>query len=82
MDADDAFLDKAIEGLVLYAFNKGEVCTRPSRALIQESIYDAFMERCLERIERIHWAASSWPGCRAARRRRVHRGRRPPRARP
>jgi aldehyde dehydrogenase len=53
MDADDAFLDKAIEGLVLYAFNKGEVCTAPSRALIQESIYDAFMERCLERIARI-----------------------------
>ena len=53
MDADDAFLDKAIEGLVLYAFNKGEVCTCPSRALIQESIYDAFMERCLERIGRI-----------------------------
>ncbi len=50
MAADDAFLDKAIEGLVLYAFNKGEVCTCPSRALIQESIYDEFMERCLERI--------------------------------
>ena len=40
MAADDAFLDKAIEGLVLYAFNKGEVCTCPSRALIQESIYE------------------------------------------
>jgi aldehyde dehydrogenase len=53
MDADDAFLDKAIEGLVLYAFNKGEVCTAPSRALIQESIYDAFMERCLQRIAAI-----------------------------
>ena len=52
MAADDAFLDKAIEGLVLYAFNKGEVCTCPSRALIQESIYDEFMERCLERIAR------------------------------
>jgi aldehyde dehydrogenase len=50
MAADDAFLDKAIEGLVLFAFNKGEVCTCPSRALIQESIYDKFMERCLERI--------------------------------
>ena len=50
MAADDAFLDKAIEGLVLYAFNKGEVCTCPSRALIQESIYDEFMERCLDRI--------------------------------
>ena len=53
MDADDAFLDKAVEGLVLYAFNKGEVCTCPSRALIQESIYDRFMERALERIGRI-----------------------------
>jgi aldehyde dehydrogenase len=53
MDRNDDFLDKAIEGLVLYAFNKGEVCTCPSRALIQESIYDRFMERCLERIDRI-----------------------------
>ena len=53
MDADDDFLDKAIEGLVLYAFNKGEVCTCPSRALIEESIYDRFMERCLARIEKI-----------------------------
>jgi aldehyde dehydrogenase len=51
--ADDAFLDKAIEGLVLYAFNKGEVCTCPSRALIQESIYEEFIERCLERIAQI-----------------------------
>jgi len=50
MAADDEFFDKAIEGLVLYAFNKGEVCTCPSRALIQESIYDEFMARCLERI--------------------------------
>src|SRR6478672_7838715 len=53
MAADDAFLDKAIEGLVLYAFNKGEVCTCPSRALIQESIYEKFMERCLKRIAAI-----------------------------
>ena len=53
MAADDAFLDKAIEGLVLYAFNKGEVCTCPSRALIHESIYDEFMARCLERIAAI-----------------------------
>jgi aldehyde dehydrogenase len=51
--ADDEFLDKAIEGLVLYAFNKGEVCTCPSRALIQESIYDRFMARSLERIAAI-----------------------------
>jgi aldehyde dehydrogenase len=53
MAADDDFLDKAIEGLVLYAFNKGEVCTCPSRALVQESIYDRFMERCLARIRAI-----------------------------
>src|SRR5664280_4821 len=53
MDQDDRFLDKAIEGLVLYAFNKGEVCTCPSRALVQESVFDKFMERCLDRIGRI-----------------------------
>jgi aldehyde dehydrogenase len=53
MAEDDDFLDKAVEGLVLYAFNKGEVCTCPSRALIQESIYDEFMERCLARIAAI-----------------------------
>src|ERR1700686_2214416 len=53
MASDDAFLDKAIEGLVLYAFNKGEVCTCPSRALIQESIYEEFMARCLDRIASI-----------------------------
>jgi aldehyde dehydrogenase len=53
MQADDAFFDKAVEGLVLYAFNKGEVCTCPSRALIEESIYDAFMERVLSRIATI-----------------------------
>ena len=53
MAEDDDFLDKAVEGLVLYAFNKGEVCTCPSRALIEESIYDEFMERCLERIAQI-----------------------------
>lgn len=53
MAKDDNFLDKAIEGLVLFAFNQGEVCTCPSRALIQESIYDEFMGRCLKRIESI-----------------------------
>ena len=50
---DDAFLDKAIEGLVMFAFNQGEVCTCPSRALIQESIYDRFMERALQRVSQI-----------------------------
>lgn len=53
MAEDDSFLDKAIEGLVLFAFNQGEVCTCPSRALIQESIYEEFMNRCLKRIEAI-----------------------------
>lgn len=50
---DDDFLDKAIEGMVLFALNQGEVCTCPSRALIQESIYEKFMERALKRIEQI-----------------------------
>lgn len=53
MDQDDGYLDKAIEGLVLFAFNQGEVCTCPSRALIQESIYDRFMERVLPRVAAI-----------------------------
>ena len=53
MDADDEFFDKAIEGLVLFAFNSGEVCTCPSRALIQESIYEPFMARVLERVKAI-----------------------------
>lgn len=44
MEEDNNFLDKAVEGLVLFAFNQGEVCTCPSRALIQESIYDEFMD--------------------------------------
>jgi aldehyde dehydrogenase len=61
MASDDDFLDKAIEGLVLYAFNKGEVCTCPSRALIQESIYERFMERCLARIAQIKQGNSLSP---------------------
>jgi aldehyde dehydrogenase len=50
---NDDFLDKAIEGLVLFAFNQGEVCTCPSRALIHESIYGQFIERVLERVKAI-----------------------------
>jgi aldehyde dehydrogenase len=53
MAADDAFLDKAVEGFVLFALNQGEVCTCPSRALIQESIYEPFMEKVLERVQAI-----------------------------
>jgi aldehyde dehydrogenase len=53
MDADDAFLDKALEGFALFAFNKGEVCTCPSRALIHESIFDKFLEKAVARVEKI-----------------------------
>uniref|UniRef100_UPI0021E0BEAA acetaldehyde dehydrogenase ExaC n=1 Tax=Terriglobus albidus TaxID=1592106 RepID=UPI0021E0BEAA len=56
MSEDDDFVDKALEGLALFAFNQGEVCTCPSRALIHESIYDRFMERALERVKAIKQA--------------------------
>lgn len=50
---DDAFFDKAIEGAVLFALNQGEVCTCPSRILVQESIYEKFMERVIARTKAI-----------------------------
>ncbi len=50
---DDSFFDKALEGFVMFALNQGEVCTCPSRALIEESIYERFIERALERVARI-----------------------------
>ncbi len=53
MEQDDAFFDKALEGFTMFALNQGEVCTCPSRALIQESIYDRFMERALARVKAI-----------------------------
>lgn len=53
MDEDDEFLDKAIEGLVMFALNSGEICTCPSRALVHESIYDEFIKRCVERVKAI-----------------------------
>ena len=53
LDKDDAYLDKAIEGFVMFALNSGEVCTCPSRALIHEDIYDEFMKRALERVKAI-----------------------------
>ncbi len=52
-EADDDFFDKALEGFVMFAFNQGEVCTSPSRALVQESIYDRFMERAVARTKAI-----------------------------
>lgn len=53
MDADDEFLDKALEGVALFALNQGEVCTCPSRLLIHESIYDRFIEKVLARVHAI-----------------------------
>jgi aldehyde dehydrogenase len=53
MDKDDDFLDKALEGFALFAFNKGEVCTCPSRALVQESIFDEFVEKAVARVAKI-----------------------------
>ena len=53
MNEDDAFFDKALEGFAMFALNQGEVCTCPSRALIQESIYEPFMERALGRVKAI-----------------------------
>jgi aldehyde dehydrogenase len=47
---DDDFLDKALEGFVMFALNQGEVCTCPSRALVQEEMYDRFMEKALKRV--------------------------------
>jgi aldehyde dehydrogenase len=57
LQEDDDFFDKAIEGFVMFALNQGEVCTCPSRALIQESIYDRFMERALKRVAAIKQAS-------------------------
>src|SRR6202000_715335 len=53
MAEDDDFLDKALEGFTMFALNQGEVCTCPSRALIQKSIYDRFMEKALARVAKI-----------------------------
>lgn len=53
MEKDDAFFDKALEGFTMFALNQGEVCTCPSRALIQESIYERFMERALQRVAQV-----------------------------
>lgn len=53
MAEDDDYLDKALEGAVLFALNQGEICTCPSRLLIQESIYDRFIEKVVQRTEAI-----------------------------
>jgi aldehyde dehydrogenase len=53
LNADDSFFDKALEGFALFALNQGEVCTCPSRALVQENIFDAFIERAVDRVKKI-----------------------------
>ncbi len=53
MDADDEFFDKCLEGFTMFALNQGEVCTCPSRALIQRSIYEKFMDRALDRVAKV-----------------------------
>jgi acyl-CoA reductase-like NAD-dependent aldehyde dehydrogenase len=53
MQAEPAFIEKAAEGLVLGFFNQGEVCTCPSRALVQESIYAPFMEAVMKKVAQI-----------------------------
>ncbi|WP_022835692.1 aldehyde dehydrogenase family protein [Salisaeta longa] len=53
MDADDAFWDKCLEGAAMFALNQGEVCTCPSRILVQESIADDFVEAVVDRVKNI-----------------------------
>jgi aldehyde dehydrogenase len=53
MDADDDYFDKCLEGFTMFALNQGEVCTCPSRALIQRSIYEKFMDRALARVAKV-----------------------------
>ncbi|HYN30278.1 MAG TPA: aldehyde dehydrogenase [Dermatophilaceae bacterium] len=53
MRDDDAFQDKALEGFAMFALNQGEVCTCPSRALVQRSIYDPFVSMATERTKKI-----------------------------
>jgi aldehyde dehydrogenase len=53
MEKDDDYFDKALEGFTMFALNQGEVCTCPSRALVQESIYKDFIARALERVKKV-----------------------------
>ena len=53
MAKDDDFLDRALEGFAMFALNQGEVCTAPSRVLVEETMYDSFIERAVKRVERV-----------------------------
>ncbi len=71
MQEDDDFFDKALEGFTLFALNQGEVCTCPSRALVQESVYDKFMERAIKRVQAIKQGNPLDMNTMSARRRRT-----------
>ena len=51
--AGDSFYDKALEGFTMFALNQGEVCTAPSRALVQDDIYADFVAAGVKRTEKI-----------------------------
>ena len=53
MDSDDEYFDKCLEGAALFALNQGEVCTCPSRILVQDDIADKFIDRVIERTKKI-----------------------------
>ena len=53
MDADDDFRQSALEGFAMFGLNQGEVCTCPSRALVQKSIIDDFTDLAIERVRQI-----------------------------
>ena len=53
MAEDDDFLDKALEGFAMFALNQGEVCTCPSRVLVQRKIYDRFIEKAVARVGKV-----------------------------
>ncbi|MCK5120763.1 MAG: aldehyde dehydrogenase [Methylococcales bacterium] len=53
MDQEEEFISKCVEGAVLAFFNQGEVCTCPSRLLVQESIYDEFIAKVIARTKQI-----------------------------
>ncbi|WP_440712938.1 acetaldehyde dehydrogenase ExaC [Gordonia sp. FQ] len=50
---DDSYVQRALEGFAMFALNQGEVCTCPSRALVQQGIYDDFVERAVDRVKKI-----------------------------
>ena len=53
MQQDEEYISKCVEGAVLAFFNQGEVCTCPSRLLVQEDIYDEFIARVIDRTKQI-----------------------------